>query len=111
MDIARLNVRIEVQRRENASDAIGNRKSEWRTAHSCRATVSAEGGRQEAQGGVAAADVSEIAFTIRWCRAVEEIDNTGWRVVFRGRAYDITGVDHMGFRRECVKLLCRRGDR
>ena len=111
MDIARLNVRVDLQRRKNASDAVGNRRSEWETVRSCFATVSSEGGRQEAQGGVAAADATEIAFTVRWCRAVEDVDNTGWRVLFGGRAWDVTGVDHMGFRRECVKLLCKRGDR
>lgn len=108
MDIARLNVRIEVQRRANASDAIGNRRSGWETAHSCHATVSAETGRQEAREGVEREDASDIAFTVRYCRALAGVDNTGWRVLFEGHAFDVTGVDHMGYRGRSLKIVCRR---
>lgn len=108
MDIAALNARITVQRRENASDGLGNRRTEWRDAMSCHATVSSESGRQEASEGVDAVDSTDIAFTVRWCRALRDVDNTGWRVVFRGRIYDVTGVDHLGYKNRAIKLLCKR---
>lgn len=110
MDIARLNAKVEVQRRENASDGIGNRRTRWATVHACHATASESGAQREASGA-GVADDTEIAFTVRWCKAIAGIDNTGWRVLFEGRAYDITGVDHMGFRRRSVRLLCKRRDR
>lgn len=110
MDIARLNVKVEIQRRENASDGIDNRRTRWETVHACHAAASESGAQREAEGADVADD-TEIAFTVRWCRAIAGIDNTSWRVIFEGRAYDITGIDHMGFRRRSVKLLCKRSDR
>lgn len=111
MDIARMNVTVAIQRRENSSDVLGNRRTEWRDVMTCHATASGESGQQETSEGVDAVDTTDIAFTVRWCRALKDIDNTGWRVVFEGRAYDVTGVDHLGYRNRAIKLLCKRGDR
>lgn len=110
MDIARLNVMVEIQRRQNSSDGIGNRVSAWTTVLACHATAT-ESGAQRAAADVEAKDDTEIAFTVRCCRAIAGIDNTGWRVIFCGRAYDVTGVDHMGFTGQAVKLSCRRAER
>ena len=111
MDIARLNVRVTIQRRENSSDALGNRRSEWADVMSCHATVSAESGQQQRDEGIDTTDATDIAFTVRWCKAIQNIDNTGWRVLFEGRAFDVTGVDHLGFTHKALKLLCTRSDR
>lgn len=111
MDIARMNAKVAIQRRQNDSDAIGNRRTEWRDVMSCHATVSGESGKQETSEGVDSVDSTDIALTVRWCRALKDIDNTGWRVVFEGRTYDVTGVDHLGYRNRAIKLLCKRGDR
>lgn len=111
MDIARLNVKVLIQRRENSSDALGNRKSEWQDVMSCHATVSSESGQQRSAEGIDAVDATDIVFTVRWCKALRDIDNTGWRVLFGGHGFDVAGVDHLGCRNRAIKLLCKRGDR
>lgn len=107
MKVELLNVKLAVMKNELVTDAIGNHRNEWVPYYSCYATVSAEAGKDmEAAGQMV--DDSRMDFTIRWCKKTDVIDSTHFRVEFREELYEILAVDHMNFKRKCVKLKCQK---
>lgn len=107
MKIELLNVRINIMKNETLVDAIGNHKNTWKEYYSCYATVSAEAGKEETDAGLVVDD-SKIDFTIRYCKNAAAITSTAFRVIFCGELYDILAVDHMNFKRKCIKLSCQK---
>ena len=103
MNIELLNVRIFIHKNEVISDAIGNRKNAWKDYYTCYATVSAE----STDAGLVVDD-SKIDFTIRYCKKAAALTSTGYRVQFGSELYDILAVDHMNFKRKCIKLSCQK---
>ena len=100
MDIALLNVKIIIQKNETVVDAIGNHKNTWTDFHTCFATVSGEGG--------SVVEDSDISFTVRYCKALADFDTTKARIVFDGSVYNIVSVDHMNFKKKCLKFKCEK---
>ena len=107
MEVALLNVRITFQKNEVVTDAIGNHKNRWTDYYSCYATVSGESGTEKHTAGTTVED-SDLAFTIRWCKKASSIDATGYRVIFNGELYNIVLVDHMNYKKECLKFRCQK---
>lgn len=107
MNIALMNVRIEIQRNTVSTDRYGNHKNVWEPYLSCYATVSGETPSEETEAGLVIDD-SRVDFTIRWCRASSAVTSTGYRVLFKDEAYNILGVNHMNCKNRAVKLLCQR---
>lgn len=107
MDIALMNVRITIQKNETVVDAIGNHRNAWTDYHTCYATVSGEGGSEKSVAGLIVDD-SDISFTVRYCRALSNLDITKHRVIFDGNQYNIVSIDHMNFKKKCLKLKCEK---
>lgn len=107
MNIGLLNVRIEILKNEVVTDAIGNHRNEWNPYYTCHATVSGEAGKEQTEAGLVVDD-SRVDFTIRWCRKVEAITSTEYRVRFNGELYDISAVNHKNFKRKSIKLCCQK---
>lgn len=107
MDIAALNVKIMFQKNETVTDEIGNHKAVWNDYFSCHATVSGEGGTEAAMAGQIV-DNADIAFTVRFCKAVQAVTATGYRIVFQGEIYNILAIDHLRFRRNALKFKCEK---
>lgn len=107
MEVALLNVKITFQRNEVITDTIGNHKNQWTDYYSCHATVSGESGSEK---NVAANTLyeSDLAFTVRYCKALACADSTHFRIVFDGELYDITFIDHMNYKHKCLKFRCRK---
>lgn len=111
MDIALMNSKVTFQKSGVKADAIGNRKNAWTDFYTCRATVSGEagsslGGEKEAAGTTV--DHSSISFTVRWCKATEEITSTNYRILFGGEIYNILSMDHMSFKKKALKFRCQK---
>lgn len=107
MEVSLLNVKIQIQQSEVIVDEIGNHKNIWKNYYSCFATVSGEGGSEKSVAGLIVDD-SDISFTIRYCKATENIDMTKHRVLFHNEIYNIVGIDHMNFKKKCIKLKCEK---
>jgi len=107
MDIAALNVKIMFQKCVAVADAVGNHRNEWADYYGCHATVSNEGGTEEEAAGLTV-DHADIAFTVRYCRAVWAVDVTGYRILFQGELYNILSIDHLRFRKNALKFKCRK---
>lgn len=52
-----------------------------------------------------------MTVTIRYCKKASEIGSTTHRLIFRDEIYDITSMDHMNFRKKCLKFICRKARR
>lgn len=107
MNIGLLNTSISITKNEVAVDAIGNHKNAWVPYYHCHATVSSEAGKENTDAGLVI-DSSKIDFTIRWCKKAAAIDSTHYRVEFNSELYDIKAIDHMNFKRKCIKLSCEK---
>lgn len=107
MNIGLLNTPISITKNEVAVDAIGNHKNAWVPYYHCHATVSSEAGKENTDAGLVI-DSSKIDFTIRWCKKAAAINSTHYRVEFDGELYDIKAIDHMNFKRKCIKLSCEK---
>ena len=96
MNIALLNVRIEIQKNATITDRYGNHKNTWAPYLNCYATVSGETPQQDTEAGLVVDAASSV------------ITSTGYRVIFRDEIYDILGVNHMNCKNKSIKLLCRK---
>ena len=110
MNIARMNVRIRLQRAAVSSDEIGNHTNAWEDYHSCAATAGGEGG-QERDAAAQTVDHGTVTFTVRSCALTDAVTPDGFRLLFDGLVYDILSVDHMNYKRKCVKYKCRKAVR
>ena len=107
MEVTLLNVRITFQKNEVVTDAIGNHKNRWTDYYSCYATVSGESGSEKSVAGLIVDD-SDISFTVRYCKALVDLDVTKHRVIFEGSLYNIVSIDHMNYKKKCLKLKCEK---
>ena len=110
MDIALLNVRLTIQKNTVTVDTIGNRVNGWQDHYTCHATVGGEGGTETAMAGTTVEN-ADITFTVRFCKAVDAVTTTGFRILFRDEIYDILAVDYMNYKRKVVKFRCRKARR
>lgn len=111
MEVSLLNIRITLQKHTVVTDAIGNRTNAWLDYYTCHATASGEngsakGGEEETAGTTV--DHGNVDFTVRYCGKVQPLTTDGYRVIFNGEPYDIIGIDHMNYKRKCLKLRCRK---
>ncbi|MDO4649943.1 MAG: phage head closure protein [Eubacteriales bacterium] len=107
MNISVMAVRIFITKQTAVTDAIGNHRNIWEEYYTCYASVSAESPKEMTEAGVVVDD-SVLDFTIRWCKKAAAINSTNFRVQMNDELYDITGVDHMNYKKKCIKLHCRK---
>lgn len=112
MKIELLNTQVTFQRNEVAVDAAGNHLSSWRDYYSCHATLGGETANktEQAQAGTTV-DHGDASFTVRYCKALDAVTTTGYRIAFRDELFDITSIDHMNLKRESLKFYCRKARR
>lgn len=107
MEISLLNVRITIQKQETVVDEIGNHTNAWTDYFSCYATVSGEGGTETAVAGLTMDD-SDLSFTVRYSHKTAAVDMLGYRILFGDRIYNILAIDHMNYKKKCLKFKCQK---
>lgn len=110
MNIALMNEKVTFQKNVPVADVIGNHKNAWKDFYTCHATIGGEGltsSKEKEEAGTIVEDVG-MTVTVRYCKKASEIGSTTHRLIFRGEIYDITNVDHMNFKKKCLKFSCRK---
>ena len=107
MNISLMKERITFMETSIEQDEIGNDINSYEPVYSCACTVSEETGR-EVDSVANTVDKVDVAFTVRYCLEVEGITSTAFRIKFRGNYYDIVSIDHMNYKKKCVKFRCRK---
>ena len=110
MDIALLNQTITIQKSEVTIDSIGNHINTWSDYYQCHATISNESGSEISDAG-GVAENSTISFTIRYCQATTTISALTHRIIFQNEIYNIVGIDHMNYKKKCLKFRCEKARR
>lgn len=107
MNISLLNQRAIFQKCEVTEDEIGNHQNTWTDFYSCMGTISNETGSQEEEIGKSVYH-PEMDVTIRYCKKAFEIEPLSYRVIFNGSSYDITSVNHLNYKKRCMKFHLRK---
>lgn len=110
MNVGLLNEKVVFQKSSVVKDGIGNHRNEWNEDYCCFATIGGEGlasSRETESAGTVVEDVG-MTVTVRFCEKVSGIWSVTHRILFRGEIYDIVNVDHLNFKKKCVKFTCRK---
>ena len=113
MNVSLMSEKVTFQKNTVVTDAIGNHKNGWEDFYTCHATIGGEGmasPKEKEEAGTIVAEVG-MTVTIRYCKKASEIGSTTHRLIFRDEIYDITSMDHMNFRKKCLKFICRKARR
>lgn len=103
VEIGRLNRRITLQRRQVFQDDEGNQRQEWTDFHSCWAAVNGVSNREYWQAREQHEE-NIVSFKVRYCNRLKAMNKTDFRIVFRGRIYDIVMIDNMLFADSLLNL-------
>lgn len=103
MKIGQWRERITLQKNMTLKDKNGNHILSWQDYYSCAAYANNLSGKEYWEAAQINAE-NEIYFLIRYCSEVKEIDTEHYRIVFRGKLYNITLVDNIQFQNKIVKL-------
>lgn len=110
LNVSLMNEKVTFQKNTVITDSIGNRKNAWEDFYTCYATIGGEGmasSKEKEEAGTIIEDTG-MTVTIRYCKKASEICSTTHRIIFRDEIYDITNVDHMNFKKKCLKFSCRK---
>ena len=102
MDISKLNQRIEIQKGVSKTDEVGNVLQQWQVFYSCFATVKTTGGKERQKGDTE--EQQTVSFTVRFCKKLSELSAADYRIVFRGKTYNILQVDFADYDGKTVKI-------
>ena len=103
--IASFNQRILFERLTHGHDAYANDIVSWEPWYSCAAYASTNQ-REERDAAARTVEEESISFEVRACRELDGITSTGWRVVFRGRPYNILLVDRLNYSGTGIRICC-----
>lgn len=110
MDVALMNEKVVFQRNRVVTDAAGNHRNVWEDDYTCFATIGGEGMASSKEREAAGTTVEDVGMTVtvRYCLKAASVSSVTHRLVFHGEIYDITNVDHMNFKKKCLKFICRK---
>ena len=100
MDISKLNQRILIQKGNTQTDEVANVLRQ--DFYFCFASVKTTGGKEQQNG-----DTEEqhyVSFAVRFCKQLSEISAVDYRIVFRGKTYNIIQVDFADYDGKTVKI-------
>ena len=108
MEISKMRSRITIQKNTVEADAIGNRRVVWTDFYSCYAYANIATGKTAGQAAGQTVASDGYTFTVRYCKALEDMDSDHYRILFDGDIYNITLVDDFQFRHETLKLTATK---
>ena len=108
MDISKLNQRIQIQKGVSKTDEVGNVLREWQDFYSCFASVKTTGGKEQQKGDTE--EQHSVAFAVRFCKQLSELSAVDYRIMFRGKNYNIVQVDFADYGGKTVKIKAESED-
>lgn len=105
MDISKLNQRILIQKGSTQTDEVGNVLRQWQDFYFCFASVKTTGGKEQQKGDTE--EQHSVAFAVRFCKKISELSAVDYRIVFRGKPYNIIQVDFADYDGKTVKIKAK----
>lgn len=102
---------ITIQKNTSEKDLRGNPVDNWNDYYTCHAYVNELSGTEFYEARKVMLE-NTVRFTVRYTKKLKDLDTTSYRLLFRGRIYDITFVDNPQFRNEILKIsaICKDGN-
>ena len=104
--IARFNAKITFQKCTVYEDQYKNQRQRWEDYFTCHAYANTYTGEEDE--GEVTYENRTVTFETRYCSELSSVTSTGYRILFRGEAYDIEYVDHMNYQRQTLKFKASR---
>lgn len=95
--------RITIQKSVAEKDRNGNHILKWVDFYSCAAYANNLSGKEYWEAKQVNAE-SELNFLIRYCSEVSELDTEHYRILFRGKLYNISFADNVQYKNKTVKI-------
>ena len=108
MNIAKLNQRIQIQKAVSKTDEVGNVIQQWQDFYSCFASVNTAVGKERQKGDTE--EQQTVSFAVRFCKQLSELSAVDYRIVFRGKTYNILQVDFADYDGKTVKIKAESED-
>ncbi|WP_026664840.1 phage head closure protein [Butyrivibrio sp. FC2001] len=105
MKISRLSEKVIFQKGSAHEDEYGNHVMGYDDYFSCSCTVSSQVGDEKEDA--VTMDEEIISFTVRYSSETECISGKEYRIIFRGKYYNIVSVDYQGYRKKSIKFKCK----
>lgn len=81
----------------------GNHILNWADCYSCAAYVNNLSGKEYWEAAQVNAQ-AEVNFVVRHCSEVAVMDTEHYRILFRGRIYNISFIDNVQYKNKTVKI-------
>ena len=104
MNVSGLRILIRIQKNEIVMDQFGNHKTTWTDYFSCWASVGTGAGAEKT--GVVVNPEESTDFTVRYSLETAAVTSTKYRILTQGKIYNITYVNPMGYKHNCLKFNC-----
>lgn len=98
-----LNKRITIEKKTIEIDDLQNQTEKWTEFHKCWSAVNGVSGREYWQAREQHEE-NAVNFKIRYCKKLDELNTTDFRVVFQDKIYDISSIDNVFFADNIVNL-------
>lgn len=95
--------RITIQKSAAEKDVNGNHILKWVDFYSCAAYVNNLSGKEYWEAKQVNAE-SELNFVIRYCSEVSGLDTEHYRILFRGKLYNISFADNVQYKNKTIKI-------
>lgn len=102
MDISKLNQRILIQKGVSKTDDVGNVLLQWQDFYSCFASVKTAGGKEQQKGDTE--EQHSVAFAVVFAKKLSELSAVDYRIMFRGKNYNIVQVDFADYGGKTIKI-------
>ena len=106
MDIGSMGERITFQKNCTSVDRYGNHVNGWQDYFTCSSHV--DTWQKDESGDEVVKGVTQVTFICRYCPELAAVTSTGYRVLFRGQAYDILSVDPMNYDKNTIRFKAER---
>lgn len=97
------NAKIEIQKVFHTKDEIGNQEKDWKRHCAPWAYVNNLSG-SEYWEAARLNNKANVIFSVRYSKAIGEVNPGAYRIVWGGKVYNITYIDNVQYKNQAVKI-------
>nr|DAG74220.1 MAG TPA: Putative head tail adaptor [Bacteriophage sp.] len=101
--------KISIEKLSHSYDSIGNPIEEWKLFKKTYAYMNGLSGKEYWEAATLNAE-NTVDFVCRWKKFFDVMDTTNYRIVWKGKKFNIKTIDNVQFRNEIVKLRAVHSD-
>lgn len=103
MDAGAYAQRISIEKVVQSYDSIGNPVEEWKPFRKTYAYMNGLSGKEYWEAATLNTE-NTVDFVCRWKKFFNEMGTKNYRIVWKGKVFDIKTIDNVQFRNDTVKI-------